>query len=61
MDPRKMVGNVLSNHKALILNMREVLEVAGESNDEGTVDLVAGFLASVEKKSWMLDAWLNGQ
>ena len=56
-DTHEMVESILSDHKKLISNMRDVLEVAGDANDEGTVDLVAGFLGSIEKKSWMLDAW----
>lgn len=58
-DTRKMVESVLSDHKKLISNMRSLLKVASEADDEGTIDLVAGFLGSVEKKSWMLDAWLQ--
>lgn len=58
-DSRKMVSTILSNHQVLIANMRDILSVAGESDDEGTIDLVAGFLSTIEKKSWMLDAWLR--
>lgn len=56
-DPHKMVEFVLQDHKALIENMRSVIENAGKASDEGTIDLIAGFLATLEKKSWMLDAW----
>lgn len=58
-NSKKMVESILSDHKKLIANMREVLSIAGEAGDEGTVDLVGSFLASVEKNSWMLDAWLS--
>lgn len=58
-DTRQMVGNILTNHKILIENLRNVIKAAGNSEDEGTVDMAAGFLASLEKKSWMLDAWIN--
>lgn len=57
-DTVEMVQSILSDHKKLISNMRDVLEIAGKAGDEGTVDLVGSFLASVEKNSWMLDAWL---
>ncbi len=59
MEAKEMVKNILNDHKKLIENMRKVLEVAGDAKDEGTVDLIAGFLGSIEKNSWMLDAWLN--
>lgn len=56
-DDRQMVEVVLEDHRVLIENMREVLEAANNIGDEGTIDLIAGFLADIEKKSWMLDAW----
>ncbi len=59
LDPNEMVKSILSDHKKLIANMRTVLATAGDASDEGTVDLVGGFLGSIEKKSWMLDAWLS--
>jgi starvation-inducible DNA-binding protein len=37
--------------------MRRTIKISGEIYDEGTVDLIAGFLGDMEKRSWMLDAW----
>lgn len=54
---REMVSIVLENHAKLISCMRDVLKAAGDMDDEGTIDMVAGFLSALEKKSWMLDAW----
>lgn len=54
---REMVDVILENHKILIENMREVIRAADEVGDEGTIDMIGGFLSSLEKKSWMLDAW----
>ncbi|HMQ60865.1 MAG TPA: Dps family protein [Flavilitoribacter sp.] len=56
-DDREMVGAILKNHGVLIALMRKVLETAGNSNDEGTIDMISGFLSGLEKESWMLDAW----
>jgi starvation-inducible DNA-binding protein len=62
---RKMVDMVLNNHKLIIANMRQVLDSADNVGDEGTIDMVGGFLADLEKRSWMFDAWkarvLEGQ
>jgi starvation-inducible DNA-binding protein len=55
----EMVSGILENHSVLIAKMRTVLEKAGDAGDEGTIDMVGGFLESLEKKSWMLDAWLG--
>ncbi len=57
MSDELMITTLINNHQQLIKNMRKVLKLAGEVNDEGTIDLVAGFLGEVEKNTWMLDAW----
>jgi starvation-inducible DNA-binding protein len=57
-DSYAMVEHILENHKILISNMRNAICAADEISDEGTIDLVGGFLSGLEKKSWMLDAWL---
>lgn len=56
-DSREMVQTILHNHKVLIANMRLILQGAEEISDEGTTDMIGGFLADLEKTSWMLDAW----
>ena len=55
--PAIMVDHILENHRILIENMRMIISRAGEVTDEGNIDMVGGFLAELEKKSWMLDAW----
>ncbi|MFK8007558.1 MAG: Dps family protein [Saprospiraceae bacterium] len=56
-EDRKMVITILENHRILISNLREVIKIASEAEDEGTIDMAGGFLETLEKKSWMLDAW----
>ena len=56
-NDRDMVDVILENHKIIIENMREVVRAADEVGDEGTIDMIGGFLSGLEKKSWMLDAW----
>lgn len=58
-DDHKMVMIVLENHKVLINCMRDVIRAADQAGDEGTIDMVGGFLSELEKKSWMLDAWAS--
>jgi len=58
-DDREMVNVVLNNHKELVKNLRNVITNAGKAKDEGTVDMAGSFLANLEKKSWMLDAWYS--
>ena len=56
---QKKIGKTKEDVQAFIdsLQQREVLTIAGEAGDEGTIDLLGSFLTSVEKDSWMLDAW----
>ncbi|MEL6668157.1 MAG: ferritin-like domain-containing protein, partial [Bacteroidota bacterium] len=54
----EMVGKILENHAVIIQSMRNVLREADNISDEGTIDMVGGFLSDIEKSSWMLDAWL---
>lgn len=56
-----MVSKLIEDHNALILNLRDTIEMAQSASDEGTVDVVSSILASLEKNSWMLDSWMNRQ
>ena len=56
-NEHEMVDTVLDNHRTLIKSFRRVMKAAGDCGDEGTVDMIGGFLAEMEKESWMLDAW----
>ncbi len=58
-NDREMVMTILENHKVLISCMRDVISAAGKAGDEGTIDMIGGFLSELEKKSWMLDAWAS--
>ncbi len=53
----KMVEILLEDHGKLLKQMRTVVEKANEAGDEGTIDMVGGFIGHIEKISWMLDAW----
>jgi starvation-inducible DNA-binding protein len=56
-DEFEMVETILENHRIIIDNMREIIRSADKVKDEGTIDMIGGFLADLEKSSWMLDAW----
>lgn len=55
----EMVKEILKAHRIIIANMRNLLHKTSEARDEGTTDLIAGFLKDLEGSSWMLDAWLG--
>lgn len=52
-----MVKILLDDHGKLLKQMRKVVETAEKADDEGTIDMVGGFIGHIEKVSWMLDAW----
>jgi len=54
----KMAKTILDNHRYLIKLLRITIKEAGKAGDEGTIDLLGSHLSEMEKKSWMLNAWL---
>ncbi|GFD76585.1 DNA starvation/stationary phase protection protein [Tenacibaculum sp. KUL113] len=52
-----MIYILLDDHKTLLKQMANVIKKAEEAEDEGTIDLIGGYIASLEKTSWMLNAW----
>lgn len=53
----EMVKILLEDHGKLLKQMRKVVEKADAAGDEGTIDMIGGFIGHIEKVSWMLDAW----
>lgn len=53
----EMVKTLLEDHGKLLKQMRKVVEKADAAGDEGTIDMIGGFIGHIEKISWMLDAW----
>ena len=53
----EMVKILLEDHGKLLKQMRIVIETADKASDEGTIDMIGGFIGHIEKISWMLDAW----
>ncbi len=53
----EMIDILLNDHGLLLKQMSKVIEVAGEAEDEGTIDLIGAYIRELETTSWMLDAW----
>lgn len=51
------VDLVLVGLKELLLKEREILELSGEADDEGTNSMMSDFIGEQEKTIWMLKAW----
>lgn len=56
---KEIALELLDQLKVLLEVEREVLETAGDADDEGTIDLMTGFITSQEKTVWMLTAFVS--
>jgi starvation-inducible DNA-binding protein len=57
-DGKKGIENVLASYRFLLDSFKDILSVAGENNDEGTVAMMSEWIGHTEKRIWMLEAWL---
>lgn len=58
-DSESTVKATVNNLTSLITMEREILTVASEASDEGTIALISEYIKNHEKEVWMLNAWLN--
>ena len=58
-DARGTVQAVLDAFKVIIVKQRELLNISGELEDEGTNALMSDYIREQEKTVWMLSAWLG--
>jgi starvation-inducible DNA-binding protein len=59
LDQTQMVGEVLNDYSVLIKLGRNVLKAAAEADDEGTIDMMGGYVGDLEKNCWMLSSYLE--
>ena len=55
----KGVEIIVNNFSTLISTEREILDLASEANDEGTVSLMSDYITQTEKTLWMLNSYLH--
>jgi starvation-inducible DNA-binding protein len=58
-DGRACVQAVLDAFKIIIIKQRELLELSGDINDEGTNALMSDYIREQEKLIWMYTAYMN--
>jgi starvation-inducible DNA-binding protein len=59
---REMIANLLSDHEAIIRQLRSDLETCADKyHDMGTNDFLTGLMEQHEKMAWMLRAFLEGE
>ena len=50
---------VVKNFSNIITLEREILSLAGEADDEGTLSLMSDYITQTEKTLWMLNSYLH--
>ncbi|WP_047444663.1 Dps family protein [Alistipes sp. ZOR0009] len=58
-DAKSTLDTTLNNFQTLLIKQRELLKVAQEAGDEGSVTLLSDYISQQEKTVWMLSAYLN--
>lgn len=58
-DGESCVKVVVNGFQTLINLERELISIAADMGDEGTVDLLSPMVSGQEKHIWMLNAWLG--
>ena len=53
------VNIIITNFSILILKEREILKLAAEADDEGTVSLMSDYISETEKTLWMLNSYIK--
>lgn len=58
-DGKEAVGHITESFAKLIGKQRELLAMAGEADDEGTVALMSDYISQQEKTVWMYRSYLG--
>jgi len=58
-DGNKAIEEILNGYEVLLPLERELLEMSGDSSDEGTNALMSDYIREQEKLIWMYSAYLN--
>jgi starvation-inducible DNA-binding protein len=58
-DGMKAVEDILNSFKTIIMLQREILSLAQETEDEGTLALMSDYIREQEKTVWMYTAFLS--
>lgn len=57
--PEESAALVMKDIAHLIARLRELIELSGEHNDEGTADFLIGIIRSLEKQNWFWTAFAS--
>jgi starvation-inducible DNA-binding protein len=58
-EDEKAVQLIVGSLYELLKIERQILNMSGEANDEGTNSMMSDFITEQEKTVWMMKAWLG--
>ena len=58
-DGTKGIEYILAAQNTLLDLQREILDLSGDKNDEGTNSMMSDLIREKEKTNWMFSAWLK--
>lgn len=58
-EAKQAVEVVLKGDRFFLESFKEILEIAGENDDEGTASLMSDWIGETEKRIWMLESFLS--
>lgn len=58
-DGKEAVGDIVESMSKLIAKQRELLNLAGDAEDEGTASLMSDYITEQEKTVWMYRSYLG--
>lgn len=59
LNAEEMVADLLKDFETIVNESRDVIALAEESTDQESADLLRGKVAELEKRNWMLKAYLG--
>lgn len=59
MEANAMVEAIVAANGVLINNLSDLLKVASQAGDEGTLDIFTSYIQELQKQTWMLKSFLN--
>ncbi|GEC73177.1 starvation-inducible DNA-binding protein [Flavobacterium flevense] len=58
-DQKEMINELLSDHEAILKQLREYIKEVEETNDYGTADFLTALLQSHETQAWTVRKYVN--
>lgn len=58
-EPKEGIAHILDSFSILLSMQRDVIEIAADAKDEGTISLMADYIQQQEKLVWMYSAFLK--